>query len=63
MLVGDVRCATVSCRDELDVVGRERVILGSDERLEVLPRLARHRLEKLAVRLCRAPPGASAPGG
>ena len=37
------------CRDELDVVGRQRVILGSDERLEVPPRLLRHRLEKLAV--------------
>ena len=36
-------------RDELDVVRGKRVILRSAERLEVPPRLLRHRLEKLAV--------------
>jgi hypothetical protein len=34
-------------RDDLDVVGRERVILGSDERLEVPPRSERDAAEKL----------------
>ena len=37
------------CRDELDVVRRERVINRSDERVEVPPRLERHRLQNLAV--------------
>ena len=50
-------------RDELDVVGRQRVILGSDERLEVAPRLARDRLRGTRGPRRRAPRGASAPGG
>ena len=63
MLVGEVRCATVELGHQLDVVGRQRVILGADERLEVAPGLARHRLEEVAVGGAELRRAASAPAG
>ena len=41
MLVGDVRWAIVRCRADLDVVGRQEMVLVAAEGLEVRPRLLR----------------------
>ena len=46
MLVGDVRAATTTFGDHLNVVWRKAVISGTGERVEVSPRLQREAVEK-----------------
>ena len=41
MLVGEVRCATMSCGSGLQVVGRQVVVFGADAALEEAPGVAR----------------------
>ena len=63
MLVGEVRWAMVSVRANLDVVGREEMVLLAAEGLEVPPRLSRDRLQIRRRQPPTAPRGVSTPAG
>ena len=56
MLVGEVRWATLGVAVLLEVVGREPVVLGAGQGLEVAPGLARHLDQELAVLRRELPP-------